>query len=316
MSRIESTGSYLPEKIVENDCFELGSSQFESMQEFLNGFDQRRHAGEEETGLRMAELAAKKAFEESKYDPMDLDLIVGVIAPSHHVYGDDLNLLQDRLGAWNASVQVVSTACSSFKSALNVADSQIKSGKKKCVLVVASVGWTRSILNANKQDFAFAGDGAGAFIVDAEGDSLIDVHEKNNSSQEVFDWLVMKNPVITGKKEYFSISGTATNEFAWEMIMAPVNIGKELLERNPDITVNKVVFHQSGTKMMDVWFKKLGFDKEQHLHTLNLYANMAAANIPITVDHFVRSGEIQRGDVMFFMGAAAGGHNMAMLWRY
>ena len=51
MARIEATGRYMPEKIVTNDAFSDGTLLFESVQDFFNGFQERRHASPNESGI-------------------------------------------------------------------------------------------------------------------------------------------------------------------------------------------------------------------------------------------------------------------------
>ncbi len=316
MSRIEATGSYLPKTVVPNDYFAKGTSLFESINEFFTGFKERRHASPEESGLEMAVYAAQDALEKSQYTAGDIDLIIGIIQPSEHVYGDDLNLIQHRIGAWSASVLPINTGCSSFLSAINLADSLIKTGKNKKILIVSSANWVNTGLDKTSEGYAFAGDGAGAIIVDAEGDSFIDINQANNTTPEVFESMVISNPIITGKKEFFRISPPESISATKDLIMFPVSIAKSLLDRNSDIKIDKFLTHQSGLKMMHMWAEKLQIPSEKIRHTLDTCANMIAANIPVSLNHWVSKGDIVRGDTILFFAPSAGGHHIAILWKY
>lgn len=316
MSRIEATGRYMPEKIVTNDDFSDGPLLFETVQDFFNGFEERRHAKPDETGIAMAVNAARDALANSQYQPEDIDLIVGAILPNENLYGEDLNLVQHELGAMNASVLPINTTCSSFLSALNIADSHIAAGKKSCVLVVIATNWVNSALNIEKPNYGFAGDGSAAVILDEAADSLIDVYEKNNSTPAVFESMVMKSPVFSGNKEYFTITEPEGVSTAKDLVMAPIEVGRKLLGRNPDVQVDKIFMHQAGVKMMHLWADKLGVEKEKVRHTLQLFANMTASNIPVSLDFWIKKGDIKRGDMILFFSPAAGGHYISMLWRY
>ncbi|WIO73319.1 3-oxoacyl-[acyl-carrier-protein] synthase III C-terminal domain-containing protein [Porticoccaceae bacterium LTM1] len=316
MARIEATGSYLPEKVVSNDAFDKDSAIFESIAEFLDGYEQRRHAAPGESGLSMAVAAAKNAFESSQYTPDDIDGIIGVVVPNEYLYGEDLNLLQHEIGAVNASVLPINTTCSTFLSALNLADSLIASGKKSRILIVVAVNWVNNILDVSKPNYGFAGDGAAAVIVDDKSQSLIDVCEVNNSIPPVFTSMVMKNPVLSGQKEYFQISEPEGVSTAKDLILGPIKVGKKLLARNPDIRIDKVFMHQSGEKMMSMWMDKLGLPMSIVRHTLPLYANMTMANIPVSLDYWVKRRELKRGETVLFFSPAAGGHYISMLWKY
>lgn len=316
MSRIEATGRYMPEKVIANDGFSDGSVLFESVQEFFNGFKERRHAGPEETGLVMAVRAAKDALQSSQYTAADIDLIVGAVLPNENLYGEDLNLLQHELGATNASVLPINTTCSSFLSALNIADSHISLGKKRCVLVVIATNWVNTVLNVEKPNYGFAGDGSAAVILDGAADSLIDINERNNSTPAVFQSMLMKSPVFTGKKEFFTITEPDGISTAKDLVMAPIEVGRKLLGRNTEVKIDKIIMHQAGVKMMHLWADKLGISGDKIRHTLELFANMTASNIPVTLDYWVKNGDIKRGETILFFSPAAGGHYIAMLWRY
>ncbi|MEZ5523711.1 MAG: 3-oxoacyl-[acyl-carrier-protein] synthase III C-terminal domain-containing protein [Pseudomonadales bacterium] len=316
MSRIEATGRYMPEKVVTNGDFSDGPLLFETVQEFFNGFKERRHAGIGETGISMAAKAAKDALSCSQYLPENIDLIIGAILPNENLYGEDLNLLQYELGAINASVLPINTTCSSFLSALNIADSLIAAGKKKCVLVVIATNWVNTALNIERPNYGFAGDGSAAVILDGKADSLIDVNEKNNSTPAVFESMLMKSPVFSGDKEYFTITEPEGVSTAKDLVMAPIEVGRKLLERNSDIRIDKVFMHQAGLKMMHLWASKLGIEPGKIRHTLELYANMTASNIPVSLDYWVKNGGLERGDTLLFFSPAAGGHYIAMLWQY
>ncbi|WNO11168.1 3-oxoacyl-ACP synthase III family protein [Teredinibacter sp. KSP-S5-2] len=316
MSRIEATGSYLPSKIVPNSTFVGGNALFDSMDEYFSGFEERRHANSDETALMMGVEAAKDALEGSKYSASDIDLIIGIIQPSRNLYGDDLNLMQHQLEAWNASVYPLNTACATFISAVSIADSYIRTGKAKVVLVVTSTDWVNTVLDTEKPNYAFAGDGAGAVILDGEYNSFIDQNELNNSKPEVFDALVMKNPQFTGKKEFFTVSPPKGRTTVKDLILFPSSVAKTLVDRNKDIEIDCAIMHQSGYKMMQTWADKLGIEEDKIKHTIGLYANMTVANIPVTLDYWSKKGEIKRDEVLLFMAPSAGGYAAAMLWRY
>lgn len=316
MARIECTGSYLPEKVVTNSLFDNDEAIFESIAEFLDGYEQRRHAEKGETGLSMALKAAQNALEASTYNAEDIDLIIGAIVPNQYLYGEDLNLLQHELGAKNASVMPINTTCSNFLSALNVADALITAGKKSKVLVVIAVNWVNHILDTSQKNFGFAGDGAAAVIVDDSGDSYIDSCECNNSSPGVFKSMAMQSPVFSGQKEYFQITEPDGISTAKDLILGPIKVAQQLMERNKEVRIDKVFMHQSGMKMMAMWMEKLDLPVSMVRHTLPLFANMTMANIPVSLDYWVKKGELARGDTLLFFSPAAGGHYMAMLWKY
>ncbi|MBL4709564.1 MAG: hypothetical protein JKY48_14110 [Flavobacteriales bacterium] len=316
MARIEATGRYMPKKLVSNKYFNEDSEMFESLSEFFNGYEERRHADSTESNLSMAITAAKDALSSSKHCAKDIDLVTGWMLPSTHLLGDDLNLVPNAIGATAASVLPINTTCSSFLSALNLANSFIATGQKKVVLIIIAVNWTNYILDKSKRNFAFAGDGSAAVIVDGEGSSLIDINERNNSTPAVFESMKMVNPVVSGQQEFFTITQPKNISTAKDLVMFPLTVAQELLKKNPDIVVDKVFIHQAGLKMIHLWLDKLNIARDKVRHTLPLYANMTAANIPVSLDYWIKKGDIKRGETILFFSPAAGGHYIAILWKY
>lgn len=316
MARIDATGRYMPGKVVGNEYFNEDAEMFESLSEFLNGYDERRHASANDSALSMAISAATDALASSQYNANDIDLITGWMFPSSHLYGDDLNLVQHAIGATAASVLPINTTCSSFLSALNLADSLIASGKKKVVLIIIAVNWTNYGLDKSKRNFAFAGDGAAAVIVDDKGTSLIAVNERNNSTPAVFESMKMVNPVVSGQREFFIITEPENISTAKDLILFPLSVAQELLLQNPEVSIDKVFIHQAGLKMIHLWLDKLNISRDKVRHTLPLYANMTAANIPVSLDYWIKQGDLKRGENLLFFTPAAGGHYIAILWKY
>ncbi len=316
MARIEATGRYMPKQIIDNDFFSNKEEMFESLSEFVGGYDKRRHANKDEQTLSMGVKAAEDALSCSKYTAKDIDLITGWFLPSNHFLGDDLNLVQSSIGATSASVLPINTTCSSFLSALNIANLYIESGQKKVVLIVIAVNWTNFILNKSEHNFSFAGDGAAAVIIDEEGCSMIDANEKNNSTPGIFESMKMVNPIVSGKQEFFTIYEPENISTAKDLIMFPLSVAQELLDQNKEIEVDKVFVHQAGLKMIHLWLDKLNISREKVRHTLEQYANMTAANIPVSLDYWIKKGDVQRGDNILFFSPAAGGHYIAILWKY
>ncbi len=316
MARIEATGRYMPRKVVGNEYFNDNTEMFESLSEFISGYEERRHAAPNDSALSMAVAAAKDALSSSKYGAQDIDLITGWMFPSAHLYGDDLNLVQHEIGARDASVLPINTTCSSFLSALNLADSLIATGKKKVILIIIAVNWTNYGLDNSKRNFAFAGDGAGAVIVDGERNSLIDINERNNSTPAVFESMKMVNPVVSKRQEFFTITEPENISTAKDLIIFPLTVAQELLMENPDVHVDKVFIHQAGLKMMHLWLDKLNIARDKVRHTFPLYANMTAANIPVSLDYWAKKGDLKREENILFFAPAAGGHYIAILWKY
>jgi 3-oxoacyl-[acyl-carrier-protein] synthase-3 len=315
MSRIVSTGAYIPRKVVDNNHFfsTPEDSDAAPVVKFMGGMRERRHAGADETGVFMAGEAAKRALEASEYCEEDIDLIIGCIVPNLYLYPEDLFLVAGELKCKNATVLPMNTSCTSFLSALYHADTLVNAGNNKVVLVISSTVWALHAFDKTK-DYSFAGDGAGAVIIDNQSNDLIGT--KQICDFRVFHTMSVKSMGVTGKKEYFEFAEDENVDMVEEQVMKPVSVAMELLEENPNDMPDWFIAHQAGLPMLEVWRRQLKLKREILLHTFDKYANMTSSNIPVTLDHYVRRGDVKRGDTLLLFAPAAGAHYISLLWRY
>ena len=315
MSRIVATGAYYPEKIVTNDFFPPVPSNVElpRIMKYMTGLCERRHAQPHETGINMVIRAAQRALEETDYHVEDVDLILGGIVPNENIISDDLFLVAGELGCKNATLRPLNTACSTFLTALQTADLYITSGQRKLALIVYGTNWVNTVFDKS-EDYSTPGDGAGAVLIESQGDSLLSSKEKCDF--RVFHTMNMKSPVFTQKAEYFRVTEDNHFDMTEEQVIKPIDVARELLNENQNITPDWFIAHQAGLGMLECWCERLQLSENKLLHTFDKFANMGSANIPVTLDHYVRSGKIQRGDKILFFAPAAGAHYISILWQY
>lgn len=314
MSRIVSTGSYLPKNVATNDYFGKPNDPqaLASIEKYMTGMQERRHASPEETGIYMAHQAAKACIDKSGYSPSDVDLIVGNITPNEYLAPEDLNLVSEELGCKRAIVLPFNTACSSFLTGLKLANLFLKEPHINLVLVINSTNWVNHIVDQTR-DFSMFGDGAGCVLMDKAADSLKFMEEVSDTS--VFHTMQMKSPVFSGTPEYFTVREDPKIDMIREQVLKPIDVCKKLLEKT-NLTPDHFIAHQAGIGMLEYWMEKIGLEKKLLKHTFDKCANMMSANIPITLDHYIHTGEIKRGDLILFFSPAAGAHYISMLWEF
>jgi 3-oxoacyl-[acyl-carrier-protein] synthase-3 len=92
----------------------------------------------DETGVDMAEKAAKICLDKSDFNPRDLDLILYAGMLRDYVEPAMAVILQDRLGSDKAHAFDLSNACNSFLNGMEIADMYVKTGKIKSALIVGA----------------------------------------------------------------------------------------------------------------------------------------------------------------------------------
>ncbi|GIX22591.1 MAG: 3-oxoacyl-[acyl-carrier-protein] synthase 3 [Gammaproteobacteria bacterium] len=312
MSRIIGTGIYLPDNVVTTPPPAV-DGRAPPIVQFMTGLKERRHAADHETALYMGARAARRALEAADVDPADIDLVVGLMQPNQYLYPDDLFLVAHEAGCRNSVCIPVNTACSAFLSALRLADLMLRSGERQRALVVTAANWVRYGRPRIEENW-FAGDGAGAVVLECGGEGLLALEE--TCDYRVFHTMRMRSPLVTGRPEYFEIRQDAAIDMVAEQVAAPIDVARRLLAAHPQWRPRWFIAHQAGVSMLELWRRRLRLPREALLHTFPRYANMSIANIPVTLHEYVANGTIARGDILLLFAPATGAHYIAMLWRY
>ena len=172
-ARIAGTGSYLPERIINNQELEnivKNFSQERAGMPFCEWVEKvtgikTRHFVENETAEFMGAEAAKKALEMAEIKPDQLDFIIAAsFTPSKEIPNLACSIA-DRLGNGKIPGFVLNTACAGFICGLDDAFYRIISGNYNNILVVASEAITKATDFNDPATAVLFGDGAGAVIL-------------------------------------------------------------------------------------------------------------------------------------------------------
>src|SRR5215211_5351466 len=164
-SAIMGIGGYRPRRVVDNAeiCTFIDSS--DEWIRTRSGIIERRWASEDETVQMMSVSAARKALDRAGIEPGQIDTVI--VSTVTHLYQTPAvaTTIASELGATGAAAFDISAACAGFCYGTAMADSFVRSGASKYVLVV---GVERLSDMTNKHDrstaFLFA-DGAGAAVI-------------------------------------------------------------------------------------------------------------------------------------------------------
>lgn len=128
----------------------------------------------------MALKAAKEAMACTPRKTTEYDFILfATVNPDYRYSPPTASLLhhklalevRDGLGLKNSLTTDISNACTSFGSALAIGYSLIKSGMAKCGLVIGSDKMSTTVDRADRAFSILLGDAAGAFVLEAVGES-------------------------------------------------------------------------------------------------------------------------------------------------
>lgn len=313
-SRIVSTGSYVPEKVLANSDLE---KMIETSDEWIierTGIKERRIADESQAASDLAYEAAKKALKGADLKPEDLDLIIVTTVTGDMPFPSTACILQDKLGAKKATAFDINAACSGFLYGLYVADSFIKSGIHKRILVVGTEVLSKITDWDDRTTCILFGDGAGAVIIEPteEDRGVISMHIHSDGS--MWDLLNMpgggsRNPAskdsIEKRLHFIKMKG---NEIFKVAVRKLEDLAVKILKENKlePSQISLFIPHQANLRIIQAIAERLGIPMDKVYININRYGNTSAASIPIALDEAVRAGKVKDGDYILLEAFGGG----------
>lgn len=323
-SRIEGIGYYLPEKVLTNRDFEM---MVETSDEWIvtrTGIKERRMASDEEASSDLALNAARMAIEDAGIEPIDLDLIiVGTVTPDMPFPATGC-IVQDKLGATNASAFDVTAACSGFLYGVTLAHSMIAVSKAKYALIVGVETLTRILDFKDRKTCVLFGDGAGAVVLGPSKpeDGVLGTFMRSDGSYTELLYLPgggSRRPLteerLRNREQFVKMKGDGLFKYA---VKAMVDASKRVLDEAglaPE-DIDFLVPHQANIRIIEGVRKRLNIPEEKVIINIDRIGNTSAASIPIALGEAKDKGLIKKGDLVLMVGFGGGLTWGAILARY
>ena len=320
-SRIAGTGSYLPEKVVTNDDLSKVVDTSDEWIRTRTGIRQRHVAADGQTSSDMGHQAALKAIEAAGIEPSEIDLIVVGTTTPDYVFPSTACLIQQKLGVAGCAAFDVNAACSGFLFALSVADQFIRTGSARTVLVVGVETLTRMVDWTDRTTCVLFGDGAGAVVLKADADTgILSTHLHADGNKR--DLLCCPVGVSAGFDNSQPNAGVritmAGNEVFKHAVKALDSVVDEALEANglDKSNLDWLIPHQANLRIIEATAKRLDMPMERVIVTVDRHGNTSAGSVPLALDEAVRSGRVQRGQLLLLEAFGGGFTWGAALLRY
>jgi len=313
---IVGTGAYVPEHIMTNFDIEKFLDTSDEWIFTRTGIKERRIAEKDQATSDLCKVACERALEAAGLTTSDVDLIVlATITPDTHCPAGS-NWLEAKLGCTRAVSFDVTAACSGFLFALHVADKFIKSGASKTALVVAGEIMSRVVNWKERESCILWGDGAGAAVVTESENAAQILSTHIHTDGAAGDTLLM--PGGGSKTTPISYESVDNGLHYLKMIEAnrsfkvAVNRFVEACEEAASVNgytvhdADVIIPHQANLRILQGMAKKLGVPLEKVYMTIEKYANISSATVPIALDEAVRDGTIKK-DSLVLLTAFGGG---------
>jgi len=164
---LSESGEYLPSRVVDNTYFEACTGRPAEWFERLTGIRERRRASAEENTNTMSVAAVENLLQTNPNALRDVDLVVGASYTPWDTIGTIAHVVQKHFSIRRAKALYISTACSSFIDALDLAVAYCESGRAKKALLIAAEHNSLFSTDADEKSGHLWGDGAAAVVLDS-----------------------------------------------------------------------------------------------------------------------------------------------------
>jgi len=329
-SKIIGTGHYVPPTVVTNDDLAL---RFDTSDEWIQqrtGIKERRYSKPEDTTAHMGALAARAAVADAGLELTDIDcILLGTLSPDVTFPGSSV-FVQRELGLNGIACMDIRNQCSAYLYMLATADSYVKSGLFKNVLIIGSEVHSTGIdfSDAGRDVTVLFGDGAAAAVVSASDDPEVGVLKTClHADGDGAELLWIQNPgsrefphrapesMYEDKSVYPGMDGRAV--FKWATRKLPEVIHEVLDATGLGLDdVDVLVPHQANMRINQMVAKQLGFPQEKVVHNIQKYGNTTAASVGIALDEARKDGRIKDGSLVCLAAFGSGFTWGASLLRF
>ncbi len=306
-TKIISTGSYLPEKILTNDDLSKIVDTSDEWIRTRSGIRSRHIAADGEETSDLALIAAQHALKAAGLTATNIDLLVVATTTPDVIFPSTACIVQDKLGAKNAVAFDIQAVCSGFVYALSIVDKMVSTGAYKNALVIGAEIYSRILNWQDRTTCVLFGDGAGAVVLtrsDAPGILATKLYSDGSRRAILNVPGHVRNGVVFGDP-HVHMDGPAVFKMAVN-VMADVCNETLAMANMTAADIDWLVPHQANTRIIDATGKKLGVAPEKTIVTVQGQGNTSAASIPLALDTAVRDGRIKAGDLVQTVGVGGG----------
>ena len=345
-SKIVGIGKYIPEREIDNDYVlnimrkesapylssdELAAVMSKAVDALEKAGNRVRHwCREDEYCTDIAKKASLEALEDAGLEPDEIDLIIFTGMSKALVEPATAHILQDELGASHANVIDTQDACSSFVKSIEIADSLIRSGSYKTVLITCgerTYDWgdfrCKTVDELNwKVGSLTIGDAAGAMILQATDDPLY--CDAPHHWQFTFSGAGENHAFCNiglnfriGERYKLQSHSQKLLHSIFELVTGGFEGIKQMDQKT--IQYDIVMVHEIGKIIPDYvipLFKSAGFDMPNYRFIYPEFGNIASASLPVALAVAKEDGRLKRGYQVAFGGGAAGTQVYATTFLY
>lgn len=320
-SVVAGVGSYLPARVMTNDDL---SRIVDTTDEWIverTGIHSRHIAAEGELTSHLALKAARAAITDAGIDTQEIDTIILATTTPDNTFPATAVTVQAELGLHHGAAFDIQAVCSGFVYGMTIADTFIRTGQSKTVLVIGAETFSRLLDWTDRTTCVLFGDGAGAAIVRAEpgegtnadrGILTAHLHSDGRYKEKLY---VDGGPSSTQSTGHVRMEGREV--FRHAVVNIAEAIGESLAATGLSADdIDWFVPHQANKRILDSTARRIGLPPEKVVLTVGEHGNTSAASVPLALDVAKRDGRIKRGDLVLLEAMGGGFTWGSLLFRF
>jgi 3-oxoacyl-[acyl-carrier-protein] synthase-3 len=314
--KIVASGSYLPQIVISTEIEEAHGIP-KGWSAKYSGVESRHHVSFESNGY-MGARAVENALKKANLKMNDIDLMISASATFDYPLPNQASVIKSEIPdskLVDFATLDIDSSCLSFVSAFEIAASLLNGKQYKTIVIVSSEISSKGLNPNNFETITLFGDGAVAFILqyDESSDSRFYKATQKNYTEGVLDSCVkgggnkyfFKDHPYSPVFHSFAMNGKKLMHLALKYLPAFMNDFFEELPINL-IDVDVIIPHQASLSAIMIFEKLYDFKPNQMKGNLKTHGNCIATSIPMLLHDTIENGEINRGELCFLVGTAAG----------
>lgn len=314
MLRAAITGveGYVPDYILRNEELEQMVETNDEWIQTRTGIKERRILNQPGLGTSdMAVPAVNNLLQKKNISPSEIELVICATVTPDMQFPATANVISDKTGIKNAFGYDINAACCGFLYALSTAAKFIETGVHQKVLLVGADKMSSIIDYEDRATCVIFGDGAGAILLepDGNGNGIIDsklysdgsgrsyLHQKAGGSVKP-----ASHATVDAHEHYVYQDGRTVFKFA---VNNMARVAKDMMDENgltPD-NVDWLVPHQANKRIIEATYKQMNLNPDKVMVNIERYGNTTNATIPLCLWEW--ENELHQGDNVIL--AAFGG---------
>lgn len=287
---IVGLGASLPPKVMTNFDLEKIVDTTDEWIRTRTGISERRIA---EKGVAASDLGAEAALgalKQAGIKPTDLDLILVATVTPDMSFPSTGCMIQKKIGAKCPAFDLAA-ACSGFIFALTTAESYIRSGIYKTILVVGTE-ITSSFINwKDRSTCVLFGDGAGAVVVtqSSNGHQILASHLASDGQYADIlkvpgggSAIPISQDMVAQGLHHLKMEGGEVFKIAVRMMDDAVR--RVCRMANIELTdIDCLIPHQANLRILNALADRIGLPSEKVFINVDRYGNMSAASTVVAL---------------------------------